>query len=124
MATTTQANYEYASHAHGKAEQSSTKKILVDLTNSPNAKKPKTTAHGKKKTPAKKTLGEVTIHPEAGKPLTKTTARCRCGGITGICGFGQGSTKWRAHIATKKHKSWEASYVLQQQRLAAGAKRD
>jgi hypothetical protein len=46
-------------------------------------------------------------HPEAGMPLGPCTARCECGGVTGICGSAQGASKWRSHMKTKKHMDWD-----------------
>jgi hypothetical protein len=46
-------------------------------------------------------------HPEAGMPLSPFTARCECGGVTGICGSAQGASKWRSHMQTKKHVDWD-----------------
>lgn len=46
-------------------------------------------------------------HPMAGQILGPTSARCECGGVTGICGTAQGAAKWRAHLRTKKHQDWD-----------------
>ncbi len=45
-------------------------------------------------------------HPQAGEALSSSTARCECGGITGICGTASGATKWRSHMYTTKHSLW------------------
>ncbi|CAB9521276.1 expressed unknown protein [Seminavis robusta] len=61
------------------------------------------------KKPSPTTMTPGVRHPETGKPLSAFTARCGCGGITGICGSSKGSSKWKAHIRTVKHAKWEST---------------
>jgi len=49
-------------------------------------------------------------HPAAGEILGPDTARCPCGGITGICGSPGGASKWRRHQRTDKHRTWDPIY--------------
>jgi hypothetical protein len=53
-------------------------------------------------------------HPQAGEHLSYITARCQCGGITGICGItAAGAAKWRAHHGTEKHMKWDPTFPLE-----------
>lgn len=51
-------------------------------------------------------------HPQAGMQLSPYTARCECGGITGICGTAKGASKWRSHQSTQKHMDWDPIYNM------------
>jgi len=51
-------------------------------------------------------------HPETGMILGPFSARCECGGVTGIGGTAKGANKWRSHQQTKKHVDWDPIYAM------------
>jgi hypothetical protein len=46
-------------------------------------------------------------HPQAGEVLGPDSCRCECGGTTGIGGTSKGANKWRNHMRTSKHMTWD-----------------
>jgi hypothetical protein len=63
-----------------------------------------TTTTGRSKTT---TMPPGVDHPQAGKVLGPDSCRCECGGTTGVCGTPQGANKWRDHMRTSKHVTWD-----------------